>query len=362
MFYKNKFSKKQTIRMKNLYLSGLTTTEIGEIMKCTRKTVRAYLIKDRVFKHKTNFSQEQKTHVVNKYNNGIPLKRMAKEMGACENYIRSILKHNKIYKPYERVWTKEQKHEAIERYKKGETISKIAKSFGLSCGTVTYQLVKHGKWKYKGTRKYNFDQTFFKTIDTQEKAYWLGFIAADGNVYGYNLHIGIKASDGKHLEKFKKDIKAENPVKYVEYISKGKKLYLARIDLYGLETINCLFNLGIIENKTTKLHWSITEHIPSELVPHFLRGYFDGDGSWAGTKRVRFSMPSASSFFLLGMQKYLAKMCNLNITKIYKRGKLGILDYAGKKQLKRIAEFLYKDANVFLERKKDKIYSFIQNP
>ena len=85
--------------MKNLYLSGLTTTEIGEIMKCTRKTVRAYLIKDRVFKHKTNFSQEQKTHVVNKYNNGIPLKRMAKEMGACENYIRSILKHNKIYKP-----------------------------------------------------------------------------------------------------------------------------------------------------------------------------------------------------------------------------------------------------------------------
>ena len=139
-------------------------------------------------------------------------------------------------------------------------------------------------------------------------------------------------------------------------------MYLARIDLYGLETINCLFNLGIIENKTTKLHWSITEHIPSELVPHFLRGYFDGDGSWAGTKRVRFSMPSASSFFLLGMQKYLAKMCNLNITKIYKRGKLGILDYAGKKQLKRIAEFLYKDANVFLERKKDKIYSFIQNP
>ena len=50
-----------------------------------------------------------------------------------------------------------------------------------------------------------FDNTVFDTIDTEEKAYWLGFMYADGYVQnnGNSVELSLKGSDVEHLEKFR---------------------------------------------------------------------------------------------------------------------------------------------------------------
>ena len=58
--------------------------------------------------------------------------------------------------------------------------------------------------KNRVSRKYNFDENFFDKIDTEEKAYWLGFIYADGAIFKRTLSIRLSTKDIHHLEKFKK--------------------------------------------------------------------------------------------------------------------------------------------------------------
>jgi hypothetical protein len=72
-------------------------------------------------------------------------------------------------------------------------------------------------------KKYNFNENYFEKIDTEEKAYWLGFITADGSInlgYGkqkfYQLHINLKGGDYSHLEKFQKAIERNAILKKVE--------------------------------------------------------------------------------------------------------------------------------------------------
>ena len=60
---------------------------------------------------------------------------------------------------------------------------------------------------------YKANYRIFENIDTPEKAYWLGFIAADGCVYvrekNATIRIAIKSSDKEHLEKFKKFMESD---------------------------------------------------------------------------------------------------------------------------------------------------------
>lgn len=66
-----------------------------------------------------------------------------------------------------------------------------------------------------GYIKYNYDRNYFETINSEEKAYWLGFIAADGNVAKKmnSMRINLNEIDRKHLEKFRESIKGNQPIK-----------------------------------------------------------------------------------------------------------------------------------------------------
>ena len=63
-------------------------------------------------------------------------------------------------------------------------------------------------------QKYKFQENFFEIIDTQEKAYWLGFLFADGNVYKKrnSYYIKLSVCDKEVVERFKQDISAEYPI------------------------------------------------------------------------------------------------------------------------------------------------------
>ena len=122
-----------------------------------------------------------------------------------------------------------------------------------------------------------FNEHIFDQIDSEEKAYWLGFIFADGyisssplregvkSVYQFELSLGIK--DIEHLNKFKVFIDYEKDI----IADKGRcRFIVANKHLWT--TLN---ELGCTPNKSLSLKFP---NIPQNLVKHFIRGYFDGDG------------------------------------------------------------------------------------
>jgi hypothetical protein len=114
------------------------------------------------------------------------------------------------------VVTKEQLEE-INKFKEvGMSLPWISRRTGIPLGRIEYLselnlLIKTSKT----TKKELFcDYHFFDKINTEEKAYWLGFIAADGCVTDKGcLQILLSRKDRDHLELFKKHINGEHPVR-----------------------------------------------------------------------------------------------------------------------------------------------------
>lgn len=132
-------------------------------------------------------------------------------------------------------------------------------------------------------RKFHLNHNFFENIDTEEKAYILGFMAADGNVnpnkYGCELRIVLHPKDVDILEKINASWESTYPVR-------DHKLGLAsgypgssklqkKLSICSSKMQIDLAKYGVIPNKTASLRFP---KLPNELDRHFLRGFLDGDG------------------------------------------------------------------------------------
>ena len=98
-----------------------------------------------------------------------------------------------------------------------------------------------------------------------------------------------------------------------------------------------------------------------EYLHHFMRGYFDGDGCISKCSLVNKRKVVQKSFNILGTFNFinaykiiLEKNCNINCNKICKKGNIYSISYSGNVIINNIYNFLYKDATIYLERKKYK--------
>lgn len=131
------------------------------------------------------------------------------------------------------------------------------------------------------------NDSYFDVIDSSEKAYWLGFIAADGYVIDndkagtWELGIELSTTDYLHLNQFKEAIGSDQDVrtrKKRSFLHRGiDKVYESCfVRLYSKQLVHSLKKYGIIQNKTNVLSFP---NLPSEYIWDYIRGYFDGDGS-----------------------------------------------------------------------------------
>lgn len=221
----------------------------------------------------------------------------------------------------------------------------------------------------QGVRKHFFDENYFENIDTEEKAYWLGFIAADGSIVksseynSYRLYINLSHVDEGHLEKFRSAIGASD-TKFQKYTStKGfsnpNGSTTSRIVLNSFKLCNDLEKYNIYQRKSYDIE---IPNIDDNLMPHYLRGVFDGDGSYhyhydVNNNRYRytFEIVSASKVFVEQIQKYLLSVGIK--TNLYYRKEFDYfrLMTASKKELLKLIDFLYSNATVYLDRKYKKI-------
>lgn len=176
------------------------------------------------------------------------------------------------------IWKQSQKEKIIELYQNGNSIAEIARKFnGLHYNPIKKILVANNitlRTRAQSHYKDNRIEDIFEKIDTEEKAYWLGFLAADGCIHGNYIKIGLNQIDREHLEKFKNFLQASS-IKITDYVSKeGYKSSTFSIGCKKM--VEDLKKHGIVENKTSILQ---PPRIKKEFELDWIRGYFDGDGS-----------------------------------------------------------------------------------
>ena len=204
-------------------------------------------------------------------------------------------------------------------------------------------------------KKYKVNINFFKNWSS-EMVYVLRFIAADGNVcHSGRAHVLHIASDDRDIIfKIKKVLNSKAPISAIKR-ENNKISYNLRI--CDREIFKDLKKLGIVERKSLVI---ISPKIPQEFVRHYIRGYFDGDGSvylrthkYPSKLRAIFYTGSfAMAKFIFGVLQKIAPHFEGRIRK--KRNKNNYILHLGQKASEALFNYMYKDASIFMERKFNK--------
>lgn len=227
------------------------------------------------------------------------------------------------------------------------------------------------KREFKTWRKYSLNENFFETIDTEEKAYWLGFLYADGYVNSKksSIEVSLQDKDSSHIEKFAKHIESESILTSHKKTMNGKTYHSKRITLNSEKLKSDLIKHGCFENKSSKLCFPSYEHIPKHLIHHFIRGYIDGDGCYYIKRNFSKNNSCGYTEYLVvevaGTEHFLSgiiKELNLHENKIHDLHKgdqtFKRVSYGGVHAIE-IAKKLYDGATIFLDRKYDKVKRFL---
>lgn len=208
---------------------------------------------------------------------------------------------------------------------------------------------------------FEYNRHFFNNIDTEEKAYWLGFIWADGCIHinpktnSGELSIELQISDKSHLKKFNKCLDGNLQVKTRirtrcfggKYADKEYETAFIRIS--SIEMINDLVELGCVECKS---HVIGLPSLSDDLMWHFVRGFFDGDGCVCYTDHktnLRCDFTSVSNDLVNQMRSWLYKQ-EINTYISLDRNKYRLC-IAGKENNFKFLSTLYDNATVYLDRK-----------
>lgn len=174
---------------------------------------------------------------------------------------------------------------AKKLYLQGMSLTAIQKKTGIERHRLSHRLKQDNIQIIQNGQKHAYNEKFFKVIDTERKAYWLGFLYADGNVvnYGnYEVKISLAYKDLNHLKEFEKDILLnENDTIVYSYTAKikEKEYPSAKLIVSNKTIVEQLIDLGCIPNKSLTITFPDESIVPKHLIRHFIRGYFDGDGS-----------------------------------------------------------------------------------
>lgn len=192
------------------------------------------------------------------------------------------------------------------------------------------------------TRKLNIDELFFEQIDNEEKAYWLGFLFADGFQNGQEMIVNLSVKDKLHLEKLKEALKSESEIRERNEINPQVTLRVSSKKLCA-----DLDRHGCVKCKSYIVKYP--GHLEPNLERHFIRGVFDGDGCiYRGKKSTTWSIYSESTEFISSIHSVLAN--NGIAARINNKGR--VLGISKKKILPVLSNFLYLGSTIFLNRKR----------
>lgn len=342
-------------RIKN----GESTSSIAKTYSCNAGTVWYFLKSINIepnTKRSKNYGNVElrKEEIVNLFNSGMSAWKISIELNISKPVIIKKLNEwgydlSSKRKDNPENMLKNKLETVKSLFEAGNGCEEIARQLGHSGASVMKLLNKHGydtsDWKY------HVDETFFNKIDTEEKAYVLGWMYSDGNVRNDGKwRISIAITDEEILLKIKDIIKYDGPLYYK--IKEGNRERQVELCVNRKCMVNDLIKLGCVPAKSLILTLPNYDQVPENLFHHFIRGVFDGDGS------VYNGVTICGSY---DFTHELAKILPCKITNIYQRYKRKNIRESAhqlfigrQEEIKKFSDWLYKDSTIYLERKKNK--------
>lgn len=293
------------------------------------------------------------------YESGMTQLDIGKSVGLNASCVCEILQKNDVVARPKKIPTNDL--QIVKLYNRGLTALEIANVLG---GTMHEQTVAN-RLRENGVslrhRKYVFDTSMFRTVDTETKAYLLGLLYADGGVGKSNVVLGLQEKDRSVLLELSVRIFGKDVLKFVPGFTmtrKSGKTYTCSpkysLVLNSKELVSDLSNLGCTRRKSLTLTFPSSEIISDGLMHHFIRGYFDGDG-WISPRKnstcTTFGIISSNDF-CAGLREYLIRTLNITAS-IRPSGKVSRLTFSRREDIQKIYNYMYADSTICLRRKKD---------
>lgn len=244
----------------------------------------------------------------------------------------------------------------------GGSLTKVSSELGINRLTLTNYIKSKGYTITNPSKKYNYNETYFKIINTEHKAYWLGFLYADGSITELRktlrLEISLSSIDKSHLLKFIEDIDGDlNMIKDHTSTLNGIEYAVSSLNVNCTNLCRDLISQGCTPRKSLTLKFPTT--VPNHLLRHFIRGYFDGDGC-VDTNRKRINVLGTNEF-LTSLSSYFESL-GVTPTKLYKKkdNKAYSMEKYGV-NAKIILNHIYNPSTIYLDRKFNKAVAVLSS-
>lgn len=308
---------------------------------------------------------KDKDKIVSLYNDGMLQREIAEIYKTSKSSIARVLRSEGIINKVHISEIDERK--MVDAYQNGMTVKNIAKQFNIGEKRASDILKKYDVkilLSFERSQKYTLNEQYFDDIDNQDKAYILGFLYADGCNCRNNIIISLQERDKDILNKINFALGSDRPLRFIDYSNRND----ACQNQYSLSISNKymsarLESLGMIKNKSLILKFP--EWLRQDLYPHFIRGYFDGDGYVSKNYyNAKLSIVSTKCF-CEQIQDILYKNIGINAS-IYLCHKNELtstrtLQISGRNQIRKFLDYIYNDANLYLQRKYDIYQSLYKN-
>lgn len=289
------------------------------------------------------------------YQRGLTFNQLIEKYHITKYKIKKILVNNNIHIRIgrERVpFSDEQVKDIINMYQNHYGINDISKKYNADYSVIKKLLSENNiefvQWKKINKR---LKEKFFETITTEEQAYLLGLFFTDGYIKkDGTIGIFLQESDIELIEKIKEILQADCVIQF----DKRKHKETCGIEFGSIKMKNDLEKFGIIPNKTY-LSKGLPKDIPEALQNHFFRGLFDGDGIFCLSNND--STIGFCGYYketVEDFQQHIDTIINKkNHNKINKKNAYQC-SWRGKQQILKILNYLYENANIYLDRKYQK--------
>lgn len=304
--------------------------------------------------------------------NGMGYKKIAKQLGLTLIQVSDILfKHgitDHMIMPCQ-----DKVNNILQLYNDGKGLKFIAKETNISQNTIRNVLKLHNiqiaEPGYHRNYKQKIDHNYFEVINSEHKAYWFGFLMADGynNEQNCNVEITLKISDKNHLQLLQQELGMINcDIKEKLITLNGIIHKAARMFLYSKKLSHDLAVKGCVQRKSLISQFPSVEILPLDLQRHFIRGYYDGNGS------LYINSPSKSAGLSIDSNEiFCNQLANVisdnvrgltNVFKYYQDNQAGRIIMSGRINACRILNWFYDQSTVCLARKYNRFVEIINLP
>jgi hypothetical protein len=370
---KRKLTGEQIKECIDLYNSGKTCKQIAEVYGVFDSSINRMLRRQGItlrphYVPKCKLTHEEYQNCIDEYLTGLSIIDISKKLNISAGKVRYVITKEEIARGRHETTTcnptKEERDECINLYKLGISMRKIEHGIGISRNSIRKLLTDEGLYQPPEITRYSQDDHFFDQIDTEAKSYFFGLLYADGcNKMNVNIiGISLQDSDKYILEMFRDELKSNRPV----LLNKLKETHPTWNDHYELRVTSehmceVLNNYGMVPRKSLiKKFPEVILNSSEDIIRHFIRGYFCGNGSLTikrDTESGTFAIFSTENM-CIEINNCFKKYINIYNCSIYKVNNIFWLTTSRRENLQSIYNWLYKESNFFIVRKKEKFEKF----